>query len=139
MRASASGTAQCACTSTVLTRLPPTTTSRRRGCAWTPPLGPTALVRLHPTKTRPAALRNSRRVVMAFSSSRRSWVSLDHLCGLQQDRLGNREPERSSRLQVDNEIKFRGLLHRQISWFGSLEDLVHVGRRTPIRVDEIRP
>ena len=47
--ASASGTAQCACTSTVFTRWPFTTTSRRR--AWA--RAGAAAIRSQPTKTRP--------------------------------------------------------------------------------------
>src|SRR5947207_3091951 len=51
IRAIASGTAQCACTSTTFTRRPLTTTSRRRACAWAgaAPSSP------HPTKAMPAA------------------------------------------------------------------------------------
>src|SRR5437762_11084141 len=51
----ASGTTQCACTSTVLTRLPAMTTSQRRACACAcaplPPPGPAAAPALisHPT------------------------------------------------------------------------------------------
>src|SRR5206468_3414441 len=70
IRAIASGTAQCACTSTVLTRRPLTTTSRRRPCACT---GATP-VRLHATKAMPAApaapSTNSRRVLMVSSKTR---------------------------------------------------------------------
>src|SRR5215468_6175242 len=53
INAMASGTAQCACTSTVFTRLPLTTTSRRRGCACaTPPPTPPCIP--HATKAMPA-------------------------------------------------------------------------------------
>src|SRR5439155_11545954 len=64
--ASASGTAQCACTSTVFARLPLTTTSRRRPCARAGAAASTS----QPTKAMPASApavvwRKSRRVVMA--------------------------------------------------------------------------
>src|SRR6266852_8438322 len=63
IRAIASGTAQCACTSMVLTRRPFTMTSRRRPCA---SIG-VALIKLQPTKAMPATApavssKNSRRV-----------------------------------------------------------------------------
>src|SRR5262249_14554774 len=62
----ASGTAQCAWMSTVLTRLPLTTTSRRRPCA----CAGRAASRSQPTNTSPASApvvvcKKSRRVVMA--------------------------------------------------------------------------
>src|SRR5215831_13861406 len=70
IKASASGTAQCACTSMVLTRRPLTTTSRRRPCACTGAIP----VMLHATKAMPAApaapSTNSRRVVMVPSLPR---------------------------------------------------------------------
>src|SRR6185436_14204099 len=66
-RASASGTAQCACTSMTLTRLPETTVWRR--AAWAP--AGRAASRSQPTKARPASApapdpRNSRRLVMVL-------------------------------------------------------------------------
>src|SRR2546428_362205 len=75
-RAIASATAQCACTSTVLTRRPLTTTSRRRVCARTG----AAARRSQPTNARPASApvvvpRNSLRVVMVGPPFRRGRVS----------------------------------------------------------------
>src|SRR6266508_1406724 len=43
------------------------------------------------------------------------------------------------RLKVDHELKLRCLLYRQISRFGTFQDLVHVNRRAPIEVIEVRP
>ena len=34
---------------------------------------------------------------------------------------------------------FVALLHRQVSWFGAFQDLVHVNSRAPIEVIEVRP
>src|SRR5207247_1953524 len=75
-RAIASATAQCAWTSTVLTRRPLTTTSRRRVCARTG----AAARRSQPTNARPASApvvvpRNSLRVVMVGPPFRRGRVS----------------------------------------------------------------
>src|SRR5438093_476695 len=75
-RAIASATAQCAWTSTVLTRRPLTTTSRRRVCARTG----AAARRSQPTNARPASApvvvpRNSLRVVMMDPPFRRGRVS----------------------------------------------------------------
>src|SRR5215831_848419 len=64
IRAIASGTAQCACTSMVLTRRPFTTTSRRRPCAWADAIP----VMLQATNAMPAApSTNSRRVLIVPS------------------------------------------------------------------------
>src|SRR5437588_11934427 len=54
MTAAASGTMVWAWMSTVLTRLPLTTTSRRLPCPTPGPGVPEALDRLHPTNARPA-------------------------------------------------------------------------------------
>ena len=43
------------------------------------------------------------------------------------------------RLKVDDELKLRCLLHRQISRFGTFQDLVHVNSREPILVIGVRP
>ena len=42
-------------------------------------------------------------------------------------------------LQVDDELKLRCLLHRQISRFGTFQDLVHVNSRAPKEVIVVRP
>ena len=41
--------------------------------------------------------------------------------------------------KVDDELKLRCLLHRQISRFGTFQDLVHVNSRAPIEVIVVRP
>src|SRR5438094_8282662 len=43
------------------------------------------------------------------------------------------------RLQVDHKLKLRRLLHRQISRFGTFQDLVYVNSRAPKEVIEVRP
>ena len=42
-------------------------------------------------------------------------------------------------LQVDHKLKLRGLLHRQVSRFGTYQDLVHINSRVPKEVVEVRP
>src|SRR5713226_1765606 len=43
------------------------------------------------------------------------------------------------RLKVNDELKPHRLLYGQVSRLRSLEDLVHVNRREPIAVGEVRP
>ena len=43
------------------------------------------------------------------------------------------------RLKVNNEFKLRRLLHRQISRFGTSQDLVHVNSRASIEVSGVWP
>src|SRR5205809_1142784 len=40
-------------------------------------------------------------------------------------------------LKVNDKLKLRRLLHRQISWFGAFQDLVHVNSRALIEVNEV--
>ncbi len=39
------------------------------------------------------------------------WLSLDHFIGLEEHRVGNRDVELLSRLEVDDQVKLGGLLH----------------------------
>src|SRR5438034_715226 len=102
--ASASGTAQCAWTSTVFTRLPLTTTSRRRACA----RAGAAAISSHPTNARPASAplvvrRNSLRVVVMAAPLR----------------SGGHPPVRQATTTFEGRGRraaqphFEGLLHRQ--------------------------
>ena len=52
----------------------------------------------------------------------------DQLIRSVQHRLRNREPDLPCRLEIDHELKFHRLLHRQIGGLGALEDLVDVNR-----------
>src|SRR5215475_3345613 len=70
------------------------------------------------------------------ASMRRSLSLLDRLVRLQQDRLGNRDPERPGGFQIDQQLVLDGLLDRQVAGPGALEDLVDVGRRAAKQVDE---
>ena len=52
---------------------------------------------------------------------------------------GNCQTNLFCRLKVNDEFKLRRLLHRQISRFGTFQDLVHVNSRTTIEITEVRP
>src|ERR1700754_3513345 len=66
------------------------------------------------------------------------WL-LDDLIRPLQHAAWNCQSDLFCRLEVNDEFKLRRLLHRQISRFGTLEDLVYVHSRAPIEVIEVRP
>ena len=53
---------------------------------------------------------------------------LDHLVRLEEEGRGDREPERLGGLEIDAQLEFHGLLHRQVRRLGAFEDLVHKDR-----------
>src|SRR5215475_13520033 len=57
--------------------------------------------------------------------------SLNHLIRPREQRRGNRQAESFGGLEVDDELKLRGLLDRKVAGLGSFQDLVHVGGGTP--------
>jgi len=52
--------------------------------------------------------------------------------------LRHGEAERLRRPEVDDQLEFGGLLHRQVSRIGALQYFVHVGRGTPEHVRAVR-
>jgi len=52
--------------------------------------------------------------------------SADHLVRLEEDDRGDGEPEGLGGLEVDDQLKFRGLLHREVSRFGAFQDLIDI-------------
>ena len=64
---------------------------------------------------------------------------LHHFIRPRQQFRRNRQSNLFRRLQVDDELKLRRLLHRQISRLGAFQDLVHVNSRAPIEVIVVRP
>src|SRR3954447_4672473 len=50
--------------------------------------------------------------------------SPDHLISTQQDRLRYRDAKGFGGLEINDQLKFRGLLHRKISWFCALQQLI---------------
>ncbi len=57
----------------------------------------------------------------------RMWLSLaDHLGRLEEEGWRDGQVEGLGRLEVDDELKRHGLLHRQVGRLGAFEDLVDV-------------
>src|SRR4029453_630424 len=64
---------------------------------------------------------------------------LDHLIRSRQHIRRNRKSDLLRGLKVDDEFKFRCLLHRQISRFGAFQNFIHVNSGAPKEVIEVRP
>src|SRR5437867_8354269 len=56
--------------------------------------------------------------------------SLNDLIGPLQERLRDRQPERLRGLEIDHQLKLRGLFHREIGGLRPLEDFVGMGSQT---------
>ena len=63
---------------------------------------------------------------------------LDHLVSASEYRLRDRQPGRFRGLEVDDKLEFGGLLHRQVTGLGSLQDAVDVIGGAPERVSSAR-
>jgi hypothetical protein len=63
--------------------------------------------------------------------------STDDLVGLEEERRGDGQAQVLRGLEVDGELEFRGLLHRQIGRLGALEDSVHIVGHAPPNSDII--
>ena len=66
-------------------------------------------------------------------------LSLDHLIRSVQHGLWNRQVERFRCFQIDNELKLRWLLDRQIGGLCAFENFVHVDCDTAIGLKSTRP
>jgi hypothetical protein len=55
----------------------------------------------------------------------------DHLVGDSQQRRRHGQPERIRRFQIEDQLEFRRLLHRQFGRIGALENAVDIVRRPP--------
>src|SRR5438128_6749367 len=86
-------------------------------------------------------------LVMFFSSCAQSKiqnrkykiVSSDHFIRPLEHADWNCQTNLFGRLEVNDELKLRRLLNRQISRFGTFQDLVHVNSRAPIEISGVRP
>src|SRR6516225_8436711 len=67
-----------------------------------------------------------------------STPSFNELVGEQLDRVGHLDAERSGRLQVDHELKFRRLQDRQVGGLGALENLTGIRADLTIHLYTIR-
>ena len=73
------------------------------------------------------------------SATWRRGRSLDGVVGSLEQRLGDREPERLRRLQIDDQLELAGLLDGQVARLGAPEDLVDVDGSTMPGRGNIRP
>ena len=64
---------------------------------------------------------------------------LDHLIGADQERRRNGEAQQFCSLAVDDQLKLRRLLDRQVGGFGALEDPVHISGGATDAVDRVVP
>ena len=63
----------------------------------------------------------------------------DHFVGLEEEGWGNGEAEGLGGLEVDHQLKCRGLLDGEVGGFGALQDLVHIDCCAPMDVRQTRP
>ena len=64
---------------------------------------------------------------------------LDHLVRSLEKRLRDGEAECLRRLEIDDQLEFRGLLDRQIGRLGALQDFVDLGGGLPELFGQLRP
>src|SRR5215831_11676847 len=112
------------------------------GCAMT--LGASTMAAAATVATaRLAFARNRRRSVITPSLPRfyglRSPTLFNNLVGPQQERPRDRQPKRLRRLEVDDQLELRGLLHREFAWLSPIQDLIHIRSGTSPPVCEARP
>src|SRR5204863_2453445 len=67
----------------------------------------------------------------------RAGSSLDHLIGAPEDQLRDRQTERLSGFQIDDQLEFGWLLDWQVGRLGPFEDLIDIGRSAPVKVSPI--
>src|SRR5262249_42851284 len=68
-----------------------------------------------------------------------NWPSLNHFIRLHQHPLRNRHTDLLCRLEIDHQLKFRGLLDWEIGWLCTFKNFVHVSGRATIQVENIHP
>ena len=58
----------------------------------------------------------------------------DDLVGAGEDQGRDRQADAVGGFQIDNEFEFRGLINRDVAWFGSAEHLAQLIRKLSARV-----
>src|SRR6476619_582649 len=53
--------------------------------------------------------------------------SANHLIRLEEERRGDEQAESFGGLQIDDQLEFRGLRHRQVGRLGAFQDSSHIG------------
>src|SRR5437763_10790762 len=61
-------------------------------------------------------------------------ASFDHLVGADEERRRDRQAKGLRGLEIDRELKLRGLLYRKVGWLLALEDLVDEACESEIEV-----
>jgi hypothetical protein len=64
---------------------------------------------------------------------------LDHLIRLKEERRGDGEAQFLRGLEVDDQLKLYGLLHRQVGGLGAFENFVRISGNSASLVDAVRP
>src|SRR5262245_39118193 len=65
--------------------------------------------------------------------------SLNHLVRARQNRRRDRDSERLSGLEIDDQFDLRGLLDWQVARFRAPENLGYITSRSPKPISEVRP
>src|ERR1700733_3186632 len=81
----------------------------RSGCSWSMNCRATRWARCRRTFCATPTQRFTRSKVTRL-------CSFDNLIGAEQERLGNRKPDRPGGLEIDDHLEFRRLHHRKIGW-----------------------
>ena len=76
---------------------------------------------------------------MRTLTTKRSHCSLDNLIRALQHAVRNCQTNLFCRVEIDDEFKFRCLLHWQISRFSAFQDLVYVNSGAPKEVSGVDP
>src|SRR5262249_44193095 len=64
--------------------------------------------------------------------------SLNHSVRTKEHRLRNRQSDLFRRFQIDDELEFSWLLHREIGWFGAFQNLINVSGSAAVQICEAR-
>ena len=80
-----------------------------------------------------------RRLDVCFVPEADIGTLFDHLAGFDEQRRWHRQSERLGRLQIDHEIEFDRLEHRQVCWLFPLEDPADIGSGVLVVLGDVGP